>query len=389
VLKRLVRIASAAVVVVAAGALASSGGSSTRPAKVKNGKIAFVADQGSLSAHVLGRAAPPPAPPPPPPQPDIYTINEDGTGRTRVTTYGTYTYDPAWSPGGRRIAFASTHGTGSYWADIFVINANGTGAVNLTRSAADDRNPAWSPDGRRVAFDSSSGSARDIWVVGADRSDPQQVTYGAGIKVHPSWSPDGVRIVYAAYGTGLGGDLYVVNTRTSRVTRLTNDSSDEFSPAWSPDGSRIAYVGGTAEGYKLFLMNADGSNPRQLYDVSMATGPAWSPDGQKIAFELRPEGKIYVMNVDGTGAHEVTDNVYSYTDQTPSWQPVPVPECVVPRVVGLRLAKARTRIRRARCAVGRVRLAEARRVGRVLRQSPRPGVRRARGTRISLVVGRR
>jgi beta-lactam-binding protein with PASTA domain len=63
--------------------------------------------------------------------------------------------------------------------------------------------------------------------------------------------------------------------------------------------------------------------------------------------------------------------------------------CRVPRVIGLRLPTARTRIRRANCRVGRVRRARSRRVGRVLRQSPRPGVRRARGTRVNLVVGRR
>jgi hypothetical protein len=72
--------------------------------------------------------------------------------------------------------------------------------------------------------------------------------------------------------------------------------------------------------------------------------------------------------------------------------PPPAPprlRCVVPRVVGLRLAKARTRIRRARCRVGRVRRAKARRVGRVLAQSPRPGARRSVGSRVTLLVGRR
>jgi beta-lactam-binding protein with PASTA domain len=61
----------------------------------------------------------------------------------------------------------------------------------------------------------------------------------------------------------------------------------------------------------------------------------------------------------------------------------------VPRVIGMRLARARARIRRARCSVGRVRRARSRRVGRVIRQSPGPGTRLARGGRVSLVVGRR
>jgi hypothetical protein len=68
-----------------------------------------------------------------------------------------------------------------------------------------------------------------------------------------------------------------------------------------------------------------------------------------------------------------------------------VRRCVVPRVIGLKLATARTRIRRANCRVGRIRRVRVRqrRVGRVLAQSPRPRTRRARYFKVSLVVGRR
>jgi beta-lactam-binding protein with PASTA domain len=62
---------------------------------------------------------------------------------------------------------------------------------------------------------------------------------------------------------------------------------------------------------------------------------------------------------------------------------------VVPRVIGLTLRKARTRIRAKHCSVGRVRRARSRRVGRVIAQSPKPGRRLAHGTMVNLVVGRR
>jgi peptide/nickel transport system substrate-binding protein len=69
--------------------------------------------------------------------------------------------------------------------------------------------------------------------------------------------------------------------------------------------------------------------------------------------------------------------------------PPPRVRCVVPRVIGLRLARARTRIRARHCSVGRIRRARSRRVGRVIGQSPRPGTVRARGAKVRLVVGRR
>jgi Ca2+-binding RTX toxin-like protein len=75
--------------------------------------------------------------------------------------------------------------------------------------------------------------------------------------------------------------------------------------------------------------------------------------------------------------------------QPPPPPPAPVVRCRVPRVVGLKLAAAKTKIRRAHCSPGRVRRARSSRVGRVLRQSPKAGAIRRRGARVSLVVGRR
>ena len=69
--------------------------------------------------------------------------------------------------------------------------------------------------------------------------------------------------------------------------------------------------------------------------------------------------------------------------------PAPPVRCVVPRVIGLRLAAARRKIRQRRCTVGRVRRAHSRRVGRVIRQSPRSGSVKRRGYPVTLIVGRR
>jgi hypothetical protein len=70
--------------------------------------------------------------------------------------------------------------------------------------------------------------------------------------------------------------------------------------------------------------------------------------------------------------------------------PPPPTRCRVPRVIGLALGRARARIRRANCRVGRViRRRSPGRVGRVLSQSPRPGTNKRRGFPVGLVVGRR
>jgi hypothetical protein len=74
-----------------------------------------------------------------------------------------------------------------------------------------------------------------------------------------------------------------------------------------------------------------------------------------------------------------------------SAQPPPPPpaKCKVPKVVGKKLVTARRMITRARCRVGRVRRAKSTKPrGRVVKQTPRWGVSRARGTRVHLVVSR-
>ena len=85
------------------------------------------------------------------------------------------------------------------------------------------------------------------------------------------------------------------------------------------------------------------------------------------------------------------DQVYRLSGTTGGPPPPPPPRarCHVPRVIGLRLGQAKSRIRRARCSVGRIRRARSRRVGRVIGQSPRPGVFKRRGFPVKLVVGRR
>jgi beta-lactam-binding protein with PASTA domain len=61
----------------------------------------------------------------------------------------------------------------------------------------------------------------------------------------------------------------------------------------------------------------------------------------------------------------------------------------VPRVIGLTLAKAKAKIRKRHCRVGKIRRARSNRVGRVIGQSPRGGVTKPNGFKVKLVVGRR
>jgi TolB protein len=103
-------------------------------------------------------AAPTPTTPTPTPAPgriaftslrdgnwEIYVMNADGTGLTRLTNHHADDRRPAWSPDGTRIAFVSNRdlARGNFNWEIYVMNADGTGVTRLTNHPDDDRWPDW------------------------------------------------------------------------------------------------------------------------------------------------------------------------------------------------------------------------------------------------------
>ena len=115
----------------------------------------------------------------------IETIRPDGTPLKTLTTG----YDPNWSPDGSRIAFdRSAAGSGSR---IYVADANGTDEIPLpTQEGAYDSEPAFSPGGGKVVFASNREGDYDLYITTADGSgEPQQLTNYPGDERSPDWQP--------------------------------------------------------------------------------------------------------------------------------------------------------------------------------------------------------
>ena len=145
----------------------------------------------------------------------------------------------AQSPGGR-IAFTSDRD--GNW-DIYTMNANGSGVTRLTHNSDSDGSPSWSPDGRRIAFRSRrDGDDSEIYTMNADGSGVARLTHNSDYDGSPSWSPDGRRIAFTSRMDGDKLDIYTMNADGSGVARLTHNSDFDLSPSWSPDGRRIAFI---------------------------------------------------------------------------------------------------------------------------------------------------
>ena len=250
----------------------------------------------------------------------IFTMNPNGSEQTVLTrNHIQRDQGPVYSPDGSKIAFYSARAGGL--PEIYLINADGSGLSRLTLNEAADGFPAWSPDGRRIAFASERDGNWEIYVMNADGSGQANLSRSPGsTDWSPTWAPDGGRIAYRSANFGQEGEIIAMGADGSGQINLTNSPTDESEPTWSPNGQLIAFESNRSGNRAIFIMDGNGANPRNLSNnAANDLAPAWSPDGSRLAFESDRDGnrEIYVMLNDGGGQTNVSTNAAD--DRNPSW----------------------------------------------------------------------
>jgi len=130
----------------------------------------------------------------------IFIMNADGSDQNRLTHSKVESCEehsrPVFSPDGRKIVFESSRYSNA--SDIYIVNTDGLGLTRLTLNDDYDGNPAFSPDGRKIAFDSERNGKRGIYLMNNDGSNQILLTGGWGA---PSFSPMYFNnILYDTYG---------------------------------------------------------------------------------------------------------------------------------------------------------------------------------------------
>jgi Tol biopolymer transport system component len=245
---------------------------------------------------------------------EIYTADWDGRRPLRLTNDPASDVDPDISPNGRDIIFTSNR-TGNN--DIYIVGSAGGTAVNLTNHSANDGWARWAPDGQHIVFHSNRDGNFELYVMNRDGRGLMRLTDYPGIDQFPDWSPDGQEIVFRR-----DIDIYTVHVSNGQIRRLTDAPPLNQMAAWSPGGTQLAFMS-MRDGYiSVFVMNRDGSGPRNLTPKSpgdadsdwVSRAPSWSSTGRQIYFmSSRPstslDVEIFMTNTDGTGLTRLTSTI--------------------------------------------------------------------------------
>ena len=134
----------------------------------------------------------------------------------------------------------------------------------------------------------NAGTGRATWDVTQPRGKTRDIdfTTSEGTWMSADLSADRTWVVF-----DLLGHIYRMPAAGGEATVLTQNSGValNFQPRISPDGKTIAFITDRRGQYNLWVMNADGSNPRAIFTDLNATAlePAWTPDGNFIVVKKR------------------------------------------------------------------------------------------------------
>ncbi|MFN2442936.1 MAG: winged helix-turn-helix domain-containing protein, partial [Thermoanaerobaculia bacterium] len=220
---------------------------------------------------------------------------------TRLTSSSGVNLDPALSPDGNLLAYASDR-AGSTGTDIWVQPVGGGDPLRLTNHAGDDGEPSFSPDGAQIVF-----SRRDtgLFVVGAVGGRPRSVVQERWART-PRFSPDGEWVVYwtgfppSVIAGGIPhalGSIHIVSSGGGAARTLQPRVASARYGIWSPDGKRILFLGEDDVDLKRFdwyITNIDGTELiktgaiEAIQAAGIRGGPpipaAWSARDQAVVF---------------------------------------------------------------------------------------------------------
>ncbi|MBK8981230.1 MAG: PD40 domain-containing protein [Ignavibacteria bacterium] len=276
----------------------------------------------------------------------VFIMNEDGSDKKQLTDIEENCMKPKFSPDGKQITFYTDQGF------VYLIRDVDNPNLDYTYLVWDGMYPSFMPNGSEIMFNSEYEDVLSVFVIDTAQygAQPQLITDGSysnmqvlspdgnklafstfleGIKtimiadlnnetndyiskvslnndanLEPDFSPDGKQLVYASFDNNLSGTVRIFKDGVE--TPLTKGLSSSNVPRFSPDGKEIAFVVINNNNVDLYLMDTDGSNPRNLNISGGNVGTFQWMDNDRILYDAGTDSRLSVgiINV-STGSSEI------------------------------------------------------------------------------------
>jgi Tol biopolymer transport system component len=175
----------------------------------------------------------------------------------------------------------------------------------------------------------TSGSP-DLYYLDLQSGEATRLLAAGVFGMHPAGSPVGSQIAFVRMDNEFNSEVFTANyPGGTGSTNLSNHAETDVMPTWSPNGQRLAFVTDRAGFQDIFVINANGTNPRRITPedpfpaVTTEWWPAWSPDGTRIAYSSTIDGTadIWTTTVDATPVLRERLTGTSDADFHPTWSP--------------------------------------------------------------------
>lgn len=252
---------------------------------------------------------------------DIWSLDLDNATLHQLTAGEHLNDHPRWSPDGKSIVWVSTQE--DLIPSLWVMDHDGGNQKRLTTDVY-CQTPSFSHDGREIIFVSNGNNRNDLDVCAYDLSSgaTRAVCSLPGIQSTPSVSADGRKLLFTTPSKDSNGDLSTRDTDivaydllSGSMTVLAHHPAKDYGAVYSPQGDRIAFVSHrnnrSAEEYHQMFLD---------YKEAIVNGSNAEARAAMVRMRnFEDDGDIFVMNADGSDVRQLTHN--SRSDRGVCWSP--------------------------------------------------------------------
>lgn len=170
-------------------------------------------------------------------------------------------------------------------------------------------------------FGQSDGTAELTFETRAATNIQQHTRPGDGADFDPHIDPTGRIIAFASTRNAEFSQLYVKAAEGAAMTQITDEQANDAQPCFSPDGRFIAFTSDRAGHWDIWVIDANGRNPRQITNSPMPElHPSWSPDGKQLVYcrvnPKQPGGELWIADIENPGVKRlIGEGLF------PAWSP--------------------------------------------------------------------